>query len=156
MNAQLCDNLLNEIYNRMDKENYASGSLELAKFFEVSESKIIDAVNEIKKYNYHFLMRKDGFSDNQLVIHPVRESRPDVLVFLESGGFTNLEKLRQEEIIRTEMQRSREERLSELQIRDLLRLPGEARKTRQLSLAAILISIAALSFEIWKNLFSNK
>jgi hypothetical protein len=133
-------------------ETGSADSSAVAKRLDVSDQRIIHEVNEICQNFPYWIQKGNGYGDSlhRLMIR----DKASVQGFLEEGGFTKVHQSRQAELEQKVEQQKREALLSELQIKELLRLPEEAKGTRKLSWTAIGVSTATLLFEVAKAIFS--
>lgn len=133
-------------------ETGSTSSLIVGQKIGVHQDRIVAEFVEIQEFKSYWIQRMKGYGDAAYLY--ATSSMEEIKVFLEQGGFTKVHQSNEAELEQKLEQQKREVLLSELQIKDLLRLPEEAKGTRQLSWIAIGVSTATLLFEVVKAIFS--
>lgn len=126
------------------------GSLSLARGLGILQGQLVLLVEDINREKPGLIMKFPGSGDDDFLYRLDFDSVVYARDFLKEGGFTALQQKYLKETKRKEIQREREEQLSALQIKDLLRLQRDAPLQKFLSISAILISLAALIISLYK------
>jgi hypothetical protein len=147
-NPELADKILEAIYSAKGM----IGSSVLSEQLSVDQSEVVKIIYAIKNCGEVIRTTRSNGKD-QLFALQYQRMESEVELFLKSGGFTAISKSNQQE---KESQTERtllELQHLKLEIANLQQVPAEQKRTRRLSIAAILISLLTILFEIWKTFF---
>jgi hypothetical protein len=150
MNGPLADDILSFLIEKGE----VIQSEEISDRFKIALKKTELLIKEMVQARPDLILFKRGYGDSAFAVIISDDQEADI--FLSSGGFThllqNIEEQREQESERQalEIQKLR------LEVNDLKQKPSERKSTRRLAVAAILVSIATLLYELWKTLFFEK
>lgn len=149
MDRDLRDTIL-EYFIKYQIERISSDNLAIA--IHCTEGQVTKTIAEINDYN-DWIRVGDGGGDSRHGYMLRIPEVPAIKDFLANGGFTRLGKESEErDQLRTVKELIELEKM-QLEIQGLKRAVFDSKKTRQISRAAIWISLAALIFEICKSFF---
>jgi hypothetical protein len=150
MNGQLADKILALLIEK----GHAIQSEEISDRFKIGLKKTELLLKEMQQARPDLLLFKKGYGDSTFAV--IISDDAEVEPFLSTGGFAHLlEKIERQREQQSEQQALEIQKLR-LELDDLKQKPSERKSTRRLAIAAILISLATLLYELWKTLFFEK